>query len=499
MTDVRPRGEPRPAYRRLPAIVLCALLATAALPATAYASTAAATGTTVRYSAGAGEANDVRAEPVDANSFRIRDSVAISAGAGCTQQADNVVVCSLAVVTVVAFGLGDGNDSLSAYETYADGGDVPVDADGGSGDDRLVAGVYTNADLDGGAGRDIVVVGDGGGSARGGDGDDQIEAGIDFAGSLTGGAGDDTFALVGYQQSVSGGSGRDMASYYSYSQCCIPSGVRVTLDGTANDGPAGRDSIGGDVEAVEGGFGTDELTGNATANTLIGRAGSDTLSGQAGDDHVYGEQGGDSLTGGAGADYLDGGPEDDRIDSRDGGVDSVICGSGGDTVSADLEDLVARDCENVVRPPGTPETREPAPVSSPSPLVAEIARTQAASPRPGSSSDQSGVLGSRSFSVRISRRALTLRRGTLRVRVACPRSESRLRGAVTLTRRASPRKLGRALFSCVRGRTVVAKVKLSARVRRRVGAGAKVRVSIVLRDGSALVGRGTRTVAVRTW
>jgi hypothetical protein len=39
----------------------------------------------------------------------------------------------------------------------------------------------------------------------------------------------------------------------------------------------------------------------------------------------------------------------DTIEARDGEVDSITCGAGTDTVIADPQDVVARDCENVDR------------------------------------------------------------------------------------------------------------------------------------------------------
>ena len=360
---VAPRvPAPRETGRGVTATLLIALSALCATPAVAAASSASVAGTTIQYSAAPGEANDVHATPVAAGSFRIRDSVPLSAGSGCAPNGPNEVTCTAAGIDLVVFALGDGDDVLSAFDEYiGEEANPPVRATGGAGGDQLVAGVYTNTAFDGGPDADKVILGDGGGSATGGDGDDQLEAGIDFEGSLDGGSGDDTFALVGNRQTVTGGPGEDKASYFSWSQCCSPSAVQVALDGVANDGPAARDDIGGDVEVVEGGSGGDSLTGNGSANTLTGLGGSDTIDGKGGEDNLLGGDG------------------DDRIVSSDGAQDSVICGRGTDSVDADLADLVSRDCERVSRPPGTPATGEPTPIASPAPLVVELARTQSAS------------------------------------------------------------------------------------------------------------------------
>ena len=478
-------SAPRESRRGLAAALLLALGALALMPAAAAGSTASVAGTTIQYAAGAGESNDVHAEPVAAGSFRLRDAAVLDAGSGCAQNSASEVTCTAARIDRVSFALGDGDDVLSAFDTYlGEEANPPVQANGGEGGDQLVAGVYTNTAFEGGTGDDKVVVGDGGGSAQGGAGNDQLEAGVDFEGSLDGGSGDDTFALVGNRQAVSGGPGQDKASYFSWSQCCSPSAVRVALDGAANDGPAGRDDIGGDVEVIEGGSGGDSLSGNGVANTLAGLGGDDTIDGKGGEDNLFGGDG------------------NDRIVSRDGAQDSVICGQGTDAVDADLADLVARDCENVSRPPGTPATGEPTPIVSPAPLVVELARTQAAPPRSSTGAtagpDAGGVLGSTSAGVGISRRAATLRGRYLRVRLACP-SGVRLTGVVTLSNSRSGRKLGATRFRCAAGRALVAKVRLTARSRRLLARSrvARVKVRVVARDGSGDVTRATRIVRLR--
>ncbi|QLQ20851.1 MAG: hypothetical protein HZT43_15745 [Exiguobacterium profundum] len=73
-------------------------------------------------------------------------------------------------------------------------------------------------------------------------------------------------------------------------------------------GPCGKHGRGGrvrsvtlgGVEAVEGDFGNDSLTGNAAANRLIGGFGSDLLSGGGGADTLVGATGVDTLVGGTG-------------------------------------------------------------------------------------------------------------------------------------------------------------------------------------------------------
>ena len=89
----------------------------------------------------------------------------------------------------------------------------------------------------------------------------------------------------------------------------------------------------------------------------------DHLDGGAGNDNVDGGFGDDVLIGGPGRDTISGdlaggdcGPlwckypfGNDTIEARDGEVDSITCGAGTDTVNADAQDIIAPDCENVVR------------------------------------------------------------------------------------------------------------------------------------------------------
>ena len=82
------------------------------------------------------------------------------------------------------------------------------------------------------------------------------------------------------------------------------------------------------------------MLGNEDDDYLEGGYGRDTVDGGPGDDRVFGNQGRDALAGGDG---------DDRISAVDGAVDRISCGPGRDTVIADADDVVARDCEAVRR------------------------------------------------------------------------------------------------------------------------------------------------------
>jgi hypothetical protein len=99
--------------------------------------------------------------------------------------------------------------------------------------------------------------------------------------------------------------------------------------------------------------------GAASAQTIVGTAHGDVLSGtpradsilgRAGNDRLNGVRGADFLNGGPGRDVVNGGDGDDRIAVEyDGSRDRVTCGRGLDTVTADVTDSVAPDCELVSR------------------------------------------------------------------------------------------------------------------------------------------------------
>jgi DNA-binding beta-propeller fold protein YncE len=175
---------------------------------------------------------------------------------------------------------------------------------------------------------------------------DSIEIVGSTPGVLDGGSGNDT--LNG------GDSSSDVVSYAAVSG----SGVTVDLSdsGPQDTGGAGTDTI-LDVEGVTGSPQNDTFAGTAGANAFSGGAGTDTVSyqnasGPAGVTVDLGAgtaTGGDTLsgienvTGSQFADTITGGP----------GVNVLVCLGGTDTVSAELADTVAADCENVTRVDGS--------------------------------------------------------------------------------------------------------------------------------------------------
>lgn len=145
---------------------------------------------------------------------------------------------------------------------------------GSIGDDRL-RGLGGNDSLNDGAG----------------DGDDL----------LAGGQGDDLLVSTGGNDTLFGGAGFDTAFLRFF---VVGDAWVVDLAaGTAEVAGVRSVTLGG-VEAVEGDFGNDSLTGNAAANRLIGGFGSDLLSGGGGADTLVGATGVDTLVGGTGADLF---------------------------------------------------------------------------------------------------------------------------------------------------------------------------------------------------
>jgi hemolysin type calcium-binding protein/predicted actin-binding protein/WD40 repeat protein len=93
----------------------------------------------------------------------------------------------------------------------------------------------------------------------------------------------------------------------------------------------------------------DYLAGGGHDDWIEGLDGNDTILGGAGDDRLYGGAGNDIITGGSGADQVYGGAGSDTINVADGERDHVDCGDGNDRAIVDPYDIVAKNCEVVVR------------------------------------------------------------------------------------------------------------------------------------------------------
>jgi Ca2+-binding RTX toxin-like protein len=241
---------------------------------------------------------------------------------------------------------GAGEDVLlgNAEANYLDGGGGDDLLDARAGPDELAGGDgFDVADYSERA-TDVTVALDG--TASSGNLDDDDGMGVrdtvyPDVEDIFGGPGDDTligngsdnFFDGGFGADVMrGGAGDDLVDYSSRS-----ANVLVALDGTARSGdPA--DGPGDTLESIEdavGGMSDDTILGNSAANRLFGGPGWDTLDGGPGEDLMDGEAGRDLIT------------------SRDGSVDSVVCGEDLDTATVERVDVVAQDCETIEQGPPT--------------------------------------------------------------------------------------------------------------------------------------------------
>ena len=374
--------------------------------------------------------------------------------------------------------LGDGDDRFTAQDGWTGASIVHA----GPGKDEILH-PRGNDQLFGDAGNDYVTGGEGNDLVSGGEGDDGLENFVtqeDAAAEHDNPAGSRAYPGA---DTISGGPGRDSISYSD-----IGAPVAVSLDGAANDSPGG-DSVGGDVEVIEGTTGNDTITGDDGAQNLLGRDGNDTLSGrggpdrlqgdngndqrngEGGDDALYGFSGDDTLDGGAGHDTFHGDyppglvtfrAGNDTIRARDGEVDSVACGLGGDIAVVDAIDAVSGDCESIDR---------------------------------GATVVTPVVPGGRALAVRapksIKRKRL-LRRG-LAVRLTCP---SACKAALRL--RYKRRTLGTARKTLARAGTATIRVKVARKNRRftRRLRGGKLKLRVRVVQGSKRTTL-TRTVKLR--
>ncbi len=176
--------------------------------------------------------------------------------------------------------------------------------EGGAGNDRLIGGAGDDTASYAGATAGVVVslLSQGTAQATVGAGNDTLSGFQNLLGSaysdslsgdlaenvISGGSGNDFLStggnLGGTVDLLDGGTGTDTASFSGYTE-----GVTVTLRG-ANDGiasvSAGQIASLRSIENLVGGLGNDVLTGDANANTIEGGTGDDTLNGGDGIDTV---------------------------------------------------------------------------------------------------------------------------------------------------------------------------------------------------------------------
>jgi Ca2+-binding RTX toxin-like protein len=336
-------------------VLAAAIAAAAVLPGAASAATVSESNGVVTYQAAPGEVNQVFPF-VDGGFVKVREDntgTPLAAGAGCRIVVDHIAQCD-GSGTRVNVNLGDRNDTY--FGTGA--GFVPATINGGDGDDVLFDG-------DGAGRREIYSGGNGNDTANYSLENQPVNLSLDGAANdgeagegdliasdvenLTGGARNDALTgnannnhLRGEQGNdrlsglggadtfdegptasgadlITGGSGTDRVRYDERTAA----GVRVTLDGAADDGQAGEgDNVEPDVENISGSKFADILLGSALPNSISGLGGNDTLNPLGGADRAFGGDG------------------DDRINVRDGVQDVVSGAAGSDTITRDTIDDV---------------------------------------------------------------------------------------------------------------------------------------------------------------
>lgn len=311
-------------------------------------------GTTYVYTASGTELNDFTV--TDTGTDLVFDetfapTVSVDGGSGCSGGGAGAATCPEAGITAIVVDLEDNNDKLTVNGSVT----IPVQADGGAGDDTLLGGAGSD-DLDGDAGADIVDGSNGTDVVHGGEGLDRVTGG-NGADQVFGDGGNDLFDMEAGTDVLSGGTGVD--TLYIYGGSAVP--VPWTLDDVANDGLAPDiANVRSDIEELVADFFMQPATLDAR---LTGNDQANTLRGGEGDDIVDGLGGSDVLTGGGG---------DDVIQARDGAIDRVACGAGSDSATVDADDLV-EECETVSRSTGPAPTSPPVAADDAAPRVAFLA------------------------------------------------------------------------------------------------------------------------------
>lgn len=295
-------------------------------PATAHAATVTASGGVVLVTAAPGEVNRITVTP-GSGTVEVRDTgAAIVAGTGCTLPQAGRVTCA-ATITRAEIDLGDGDDTFTLT------GATPATVSDGPGRDTVA----------GGSGDDVFLAGAGNDAYTGGSGSDRVDFSARTAPVVAdlaaGGAEGDTFTTV---EALIGGSGDDDLTGNSGAN---------TLDGGPGDDVL--DGAGG-ADALEGGAGFDTadyasrtvaITADAdgsgddgasnerddvrpSVERILGGSAGDTLTGTS----LVGNGGNDRLTGTSGNDALTGGTGDDTLTGA-AGDDALDAGDGNDTLT----------------------------------------------------------------------------------------------------------------------------------------------------------------------
>lgn len=317
----------------------------------AHAGTATLASGVLTYQAGAGETNRVFVVQDTGGMHVIDTGAAVTAGAGCTQEAPNEAFCAAADPTVLTIDVNA--DDMSDYVDLRPAALYFRSAlNGGSGDDELFGGNAAEENLfDGGPGGDTfsghgtvdystrtnpvtVTIGDNlANDGEAGEGDNVPSeitrvVGGDAADTMTALNANNVGALT-----LVGGPGADHLTY-----------LRQFFFGVL-EGKQGDDELRiGDTEGLaHGGDGEDLLVGGHASQSLDGEAGNDDIRGNAGNDRLIGGAGADEITGGPAKDSISAGKGTDTIFARDHKRDVIDGGPGEDKarVDAGLDKLIS--------------------------------------------------------------------------------------------------------------------------------------------------------------
>jgi Ca2+-binding RTX toxin-like protein len=362
-----------PRRRRLRVLLAAAVVFAAALPAAAEAATLTTSGSTIQYTAAAGETNGLRVFKDAGGRTVLDDVVPISeTSASCVKLDATSARCAIATPTIFAL-LGDRNDNVFTQNS------IPMTVNAGSGSDSYLGGFAQGASsvtFLGSTGTDVAdyrnasaavtvkkesFANDG----RAGDRDniasdvenlvgsrfnDTLEGsnaaaterydGLAGADTMRGLGGPDDFAAgtaPDGADKVFGGTGTamDTMSYRDRTARVV-----VTTNFFDNDdGQAGEGDTVREIERVLGGSGPDQLSGNGGSQTRV------LLFGGGNIDRLTGTAAGDTLNGEAGADTVIGNDGDDVINAIDRELDTIFCGFGIDTADRDLAEGTVSLCE----------------------------------------------------------------------------------------------------------------------------------------------------------
>ncbi len=192
---------------------------------------------------------------------------------------------------------------------------IPFNEIVGTDGDNALTGTEANDNILGIAGNDTIIGGAGDDNIDGGTGDDNIG----------GGAGDDNITEITGKNIIQGGAGID-----NLFLTATDAGVTLTYTDINNGSTSTGDAITG-IENIIFGGGKGNDTVNATAASTLSASGND------GNDTLIGGSGADSLSGDGGDDLLEGGDGDDFL-SETTGNNVIRGGAGNDFLSLGATD-----------------------------------------------------------------------------------------------------------------------------------------------------------------